>query len=249
VKEAPLLEHLEELRRRILWSALIWLLMAAVAWEVRIRLLDLLERPLQAYALAHKLALDQLLVFHNLLDPLITSLKIAGFGGLLLALPFTGYQLWAFIAPGLYPHERRMAIPFLLGAGFSFTLGALFAYYVVLPVAVPILVSFLGNAARPLLSIGNYVGWVLTFMAGMGVLFEMPVVSYLLAALGLLSSQFLIRNWRVAVLLLVILAAVITPTADVVSLTLVSLPLLALFALSIGVTWLVERRRKQRIPA
>lgn len=145
MKEAPLLEHLEELRRRILWSALIWLLMAAVAWEVRIRLLDLLERPLQAYALAHKLALDQLLVFHNLLDPLITSLKIAGFGGLLLALPFTGYQLWAFIAPGLYPHERRMAIPFLLGAGFSFTLGALFAYYVVLPVAVPILVSFLGD--------------------------------------------------------------------------------------------------------
>ena len=170
---------------------------------------------------------------------------MAAFGGLVLALPFIVYQVWAFIAPGLYEHEKRLAVPFLLGAGFSFALGALFAYYAFLPFAVPFLLGFLGDVVTPQISIGRYMGQILMMLTVMGVVFEMPVVSYLLARLGILTSSFLARNWRIAVVLLLTLAAVITPTVDVVSLFIVSGPLLVLYWVSVLVARLAERQRPQ----
>jgi sec-independent protein translocase protein TatC len=168
---------------------------------------------------------------------------------LALALPFIVYQIWAFIAPGLYPHERRLAIPFILGAGFSFALGAVFAYFVLLPFAVPFLLGFLGDVVTPQISIGMYMGQVVTFLALMGILFEMPVVSYLLAKLGMLSSRFLINNWRIAVVLLITLAALITPTVDVVNLSLVSIPLMVLYGISILLVKWAERGRPKEAEA
>jgi len=136
-------------------------------------------------------------------------------------------------------------VPFLLGAGFSFALGALFAYYAFLPFAVPFLLGFLGDVVTPQISIGRYMGQILMMLTVMGVVFEMPVVSYLLARLGILTSSFLARNWRIAVVLLLTLAAVITPTVDVVSLFIVSGPLLVLYWVSVLVARLAERQRPQ----
>jgi sec-independent protein translocase protein TatC len=183
------------------------------------------------------------LIVLDITEPFLVSLKVAAFGGLVLALPFIVYQVWAFIAPGLYEHEKRLAVPFLLGAGFSFALGALFAYYAFLPFAVPFLLGFLGDVVTPQISIGRYMGQILMMLTVMGVVFEMPVVSYLLARLGILSSAFLARNWRIAVVLLLSLAALITPTVDVVSLSIVTIPLLVLYWISVLVARVAERAR------
>jgi len=215
LKEAPLVEHLEELRARILWSLVAWVVGTGVAWSFRVQLLEWLKRPLDLAAQQNHIQVN--LIVLDITEPFLVSLQVAAFGGLVLALPFIVYQVWAFIAPGLYEHEKRLAVPFLLGAGFSFALGALFAYYGFLPFAIPFLLGFLGEVITPQISIGRYMGQVLMMMGVMGLVFEMPVVSYLLARLGILSSAFLARNWRIAVVLLLSLAALITPTVDVVA--------------------------------
>ena len=217
MKEAPLVEHLEELRARILWSLLAWAVGTGVAWTFRVQLLEWLKRPLDLAAKAHGIQVN--LIVLDITEPFLVSLKVAAFGGLVLALPFIVYQVWAFIAPGLYEHEKRLAVPFLLG--------------------------FLGDVVTPQISIGRYMGQILMMLTVMGVVFEMPVVSYLLARLGILTSSFLARNWRIAVVLLLTLAAVITPTVDVVSLFIVSGPLLVLYWVSVLVARLAERQRPQ----
>lgn len=241
MKEAPLVEHLEELRSRILWSLLTWVVGTGVAWSFRVQLLEWLKRPLDLAAQQNHIQVN--LIVLDITEPFLVSLKVAAFGGLVLALPFIVYQVWAFIAPGLYEHEKRLAVPFLLGAGFSFALGALFAYYGFLPFAIPFLLGFLGEVITPQISIGRYIGQVLMMMGVMGLVFEMPVVSYLLARLGILSSTFLARNWRIAVVLLLTLAALITPTVDVVSLAIVTGPLLVIYWISVLVARVAERAR------
>lgn len=247
MKEAPLVEHLEELRSRLLWSILAWAVATGVAWSFRVQLLGWLKHPLDLAAKQNGIQVN--LIVLDITEPFLVSLKVAAFGGLILALPFIVYQIWAFIAPGLYEHEKRLAVPFLLGVGFSFALGALFAYYGFLPFAIPYLLGFLGGVVTPQISIGRYMGQVLMMMAVMGLVFEMPVVSYLLARLGILSSNFLARNWRIAVVLLLTLAAIITPTVDVVSLAIVSLPLLVLYWISVLVARLAERQRPKEAEA
>ncbi|WP_337870473.1 twin-arginine translocase subunit TatC [Meiothermus sp.] len=247
MREAPLMEHLEELRNRLIWAIVAWGVMTAVAFTFRVQILEALRRPLDAYNASASLKAE--LIVLNITEPFLTAFKVAAFGGLALALPFIVYQIWAFIAPGLYAHERRLAIPFLLGAGFSFGLGAVFAYFVLLPFAVPFLLGFLGDVVTPQISIGMYMGQILTFLGLMGILFEMPVVSYLLARLGFITSRFLINNWRIAVVLLVSLAALITPTVDVVNLSLVSVPLMVLYGISILLVRWAERSRPKEVEA
>ncbi len=247
MREAPLMEHLEELRNRLIWSIVAWGLMTTVAFTFRVQILEALRRPLDAYNASASLKAE--LIVLNITEPFLTAFKVAAFGGLALALPFIVYQIWAFIAPGLYAHERRLAIPFLLGAGFSFGLGAVFAYFVLLPFAVPFLLGFLGDVVTPQISIGMYMGQILTFLGLMGILFEMPVVSYLLARLGFITSRFLINNWRIAVVLLITLAALITPTVDVVNLSLVSVPLMVLYGISILLVKWAERSRPKEVEA
>ncbi|MFN3180213.1 MAG: twin-arginine translocase subunit TatC, partial [Thermus sp.] len=177
MKEAPLVEHLEELRARILWSLVAWVVGTGVAWSFRVQLLEWLKRPLDLAAKQNSIQVN--LIVLDITEPFLVSLKVAAFGGLVLALPFIVYQVWAFIAPGLYEHEKRLAAPFLLGAGFSFAAGALFAYYGFLPFAIPFLLGFLGEVITPQISIGRYMGQVLMMMGVMGLVFEMPVGSYL----------------------------------------------------------------------
>jgi sec-independent protein translocase protein TatC len=245
MREAPLIEHLEELRSRIIWSLVAWGITTSLAFTFRVQLLDWLKKPLDVFNATSNIKAE--LIVLNITEPFLTAFKVAAFGGLAFALPFIVYQIWAFIAPGLYDHERRLAVPFLLGAGFSFAAGAVFSYFVLLPFAVPFLLGFLGDVVTPQISIGMYMGQVLTFMGLMGLLFEMPVVSYLLARLGFLTSRFLISNWRIAIVLLITLAAVITPTVDVVNLSLVALPLLLLYWISIFLVKWAERSRPKEI--
>jgi len=239
VQEAPLVEHLEELRARIIRALLAWMVGMGIAWTFRVQLLAILKYPLDVATQTRGIPAQ--LYQQTITEGFIVSLKIAAFGGLILAMPFIVYQVWAFIAPGLYPHERRLAVPFILGAGFSFAVGVVFSYYVLLPFAVPFLLGFLGEQVVPLLTIDKYMSQVLMYMTVVGLMFELPVLSYLFTKLGLLNWQFLSKNRRIAIIVIVTLAAVITPTADPFNLALLSVPLLLLYELSIWVSRVAGR--------
>ncbi len=228
-----LFDHLDELRKRLFIAIGAWLVAASVAFSFRFALLDWLKAPLPDGMTLH--------TFH-LMEPLTVSISIAAFFGIVLAAPIVGGQLWGFVAPGLYPTERKWAIPFILLTALAFGAGVLFARYIALPLTIPIITGFLGDEAIMLLSTASYISTLLLFMGVFGLVFETPVLAFLLAKLGLIEADILVRYRRHAIVILVALAAAITPTIDPVSLAIVAAPLLLLYEVSIWVIRLVRRR-------
>ena len=227
-----LIEHFEELRKRLFIALLAWLVGSGVAFAVRFTILDWLKEPLPP---------SMTLNFFAVLEPFTVSMQISAFFGLVLAAPVVLGQVWGFLAPGLYQEERRYAVPFILFSALAFLAGVAFAYYVVLPFTIPILLAFLGNEAQGLLSIGRYISTLLMLMGMFGLMFEMPVLGFLLAKTGLLRYEFLRRNRRWAVVVGLAAAAIITPTGDPFNLALVGVPLIVLFELTILVVRVSQR--------
>ena len=228
-----LIEHFEELRTRLFIAITSWVVAASVAFYFQDRLLDWLKAPLPG-----NLTLNAF----QLLEPFLVSMQIAAFFGLVLAAPVIVGQVWGFIAPGLYPDERRWAVPFVLFTALAFAGGVLFSYYVVLPFALPIILGFLSGEIDLILSIGDYISKIILYMAVFGFIFEMPVISFLLARLGMLYAPMLRQYRRYAIVGGCILAAVITPTADPFNFALVAVPLVILYEVSIFVVRLSQRK-------
>lgn len=229
-----LIEHFEELRTRLFIALGAWVVGSGVAFAVRDALLAWLKEPLPTG--------DQVTVITSqLLEPLLVAMQISAFAGLLMASPIVLGQVWGFIAPGLYPEERRWAVPFVVLSVFAFVGGTLFARYVVLPLALPILLGFLPGTTT-LLSIGDYVSKMLLYMSVFGLLFTMPVAGFLTARLGLVRAPQLVRFRRWAIVGGAVLAAVITPTADPFNFALVAVPLVVLYEITILVVRLSQRR-------
>ena len=219
---------------------------SGVAFAFRGRLLDWLTEPLSGLESISVTSLQ-------LLEPFLVTMQVAAFGGLILASPILIGQVWGFIAPGLYPEERRWAIPFVLFSVVAFGGGTVFARYVVLPLALPIIVGFLPGVDA-LVQIGDYVSKVLSYMLAFGLLFTMPVAGFLLARLGLVRAPFLIAQRRWAIIIGLVLAAAITPTADPINFALVALPLVILYEATIVVVRLSQRKddyaaRRDREPS
>jgi sec-independent protein translocase protein TatC len=228
-----LIEHFEELRKRLFIALGAWIVGAGVAFAFRARLLDWLEEPLPA---------NLTLAAFGVLEPFVVSMQLASFFGLVLAAPIIGGQVWGFVAPGLYPEERRWATPFILLTVVAFTGGVLFGRYVVLPFSIPIIVGFLGSEISVLPSVGDYVSKVVLIMAVFGLIFEMPVVGFLLARLGIVRHDMLARHRRWAMVGGLLLAAVITPTADPFNFALVAVPLVVLYEVTILVVRVSQRK-------
>lgn len=228
-----LIDHFAELRTRLFVSLGVWVVAAGVAFAFRFRLLEWLKAPLPA---------SMTLNYFSILEPFVASMQIASFFGLVLAAPVIVSQIWAFIAPGLYPEERRYAVPFILFTALAFAVGVAFAYYVVLPLTLPILLAFLGSEAQGLLSIGRYISFLLLLMGVFGIMFEMPVLGYLLARIGILRAAVMTRYRRWSIVAGLVLAAVITPTADPFNFALVAVPLVVLYELTILVVRLSQRK-------
>lgn len=244
--EAPLFDHLEELRTRLILSVVFLAIGAGVAWFFRTDLLEWLKRPLTFSELYNAGKLQ--LVSQQLTDQLIISLLISLWGGLAITLPLILHQVWLFVAPGLYPEERRWAAPFVLGAGLSFLLGAAFCYFVVLPQMVPFLVDFLGGAVSGVYPIGSYVSQVVTFMVAFGLIFELPMLSFVLTKIGIVNAGMMSRLRRPAIIVILIVAAVITPTQDPINLMLVAVPIYLLYEIGIVVSRLAAPRERA-VPA
>lgn len=228
-----LIDHFAELRTRLFIALGAWVVGAGAAFYFRTTLLEWLQAPLPE---------SITLTAFSILEPFTVSMQISAFFGLALASPIIMSQLWGFIAPGLYPEERRWAVPFVLFTVLAFALGIVFAYYVVLPLALPIIVGFLAGEVAVMPGIGDYISKILLYMAVFGIIFEMPIVSFLLARLGIVQAAMLRQYRRYAIVIGCILAAVITPTADPFNFALVAVPLVILYEISIVVVRVSQRR-------
>lgn len=239
----PFLDHLEELRWRILWS-MIALLAAALFgfWLVtEFDVLGLLVRPIQPYVGDGKLK------YLSPMDPFFVTLKLALVVGILLAFPIIAYQVWSFVSPALTKQERRAIIPSLYLGLVLFVLGMALAYFAALPVTLQFVMGFQTETLEQNITIGPYMGFIVRLLLGFGLVFELPVVILVLAILGLVSSDMLRSKRRYAIVIITIVASLITP-GDVVLLTVfLMIPLILLYEMSIGLTRIVERRRERAL--
>lgn len=233
-----LMEHLDELRRRIIHSAGYLAAGFVVAWIFRVRLLNFLQAPL--------LHIGKNLVFTHPMDPLNLYLQVALLGGAILASPFILYQVWLFIAPGLYQTEKRFVIPFMAATVGLFLGGAAFGYYFVLPGAIKILILGFGRDFTPMVTIEDYSGFFLSVILGLGISFELPILIFFLAMFGIVSPKFLWKNIRYAILIVFLVAAVICPSPDPWTMCVYAVPMLALYMIGIAVAWYVHPSRRKR---
>jgi sec-independent protein translocase protein TatC len=238
----PFLAHLEELRRRIIFSILGILVGFLLCWSFADRLFGLMQQPI-IQALRHH-GIGGGLVYLNPTEPFNLYLMVALVLGLFAASPFVFYQLWLFIAPGLYRAEKRYVLPFLISTVGLFLAGGLFGYKMVYPASLDFLIGY-GERFQPMITIGEYTKLFATVILGFGLMFEMPILVFFLALMRVITAGWMWRNLRYSILVIFVVAAVITPTADILNMCLFAAPMVALYAISIGVAWLVRSPRNQ----
>ena len=239
-----LLEHLQELRKRVIHSVVYVVIGFFVAYGFHEKIAAFMMAPIvRALAVHH---MDTRLGYLNPVDPFNFFLKISLFGGIILASPFVLYQVWLFIAPGLYKTERRYIVPFMAATVGLFLGGALFGYIYVFPGALEFLIGF-GEQFKPLVTIEEYESLFYTVILGLGVIFELPILVFFLALFGIVSSKFLLKNIRYAILIIFIVAAIITPTPDILTMCIFAAPMVCLYFISVMVAHLVhpDRRKKK----
>jgi len=237
---APLLEHLLELRRRLLWS----IGALAIAFAVCLYF----ARPIFSFLVQPLVQAGQgKIIYTQIFEAFFVEIKVAFFAAMMAAFPVIANQLWQFLAPGLYRNEKRALLPFLWATPVLFLMGASLAYYVAIPVALHFLLGFQGNLGgiqqEALPAVGNYLSFVMQFLFGFGLAFLLPVLLMLLERVGIVTRKQLISSRRYAIVGAFAIAAVLTPP-DIGSQLLLAIPLMILYELAIIGIWFTERRRK-----
>jgi sec-independent protein translocase protein TatC len=247
--KAPLLDHLTELRRRLLRSIVALAIGFAVAFYFASDIFRFLAQP---YVDAVGASAESRLIYTKLYEAFFTEVKVALFAAFLFAFPVIANQIWAFVAPGLYRHEKRAFLPFLIATPVLFTMGAALAYYFVMPTAFRFFLGYqqtsgtLSVSALP--AIGDYLSLVMNFIFAFGVSFLLPVLLMLLERAGIVTRAQLKAGRRYAIVAAFVVAAVITPP-DVISQLMLAIPLVILYELALFGIWLTERRRGKTLVA
>lgn len=236
-------DHLEELRRRIFYSLIAIAAGMAVSWAYADNIYAGLARPLTT--VLRELKLPDKLVYTNPTGPFNLYIKLAMIAGLFLSSPYLVYQAWAFIAPGLYRHEKKYALPFILFCSTLFLSGGAFAYFIAFPAALRFLLGF-GSQFQPFITVDEYFSLASTIILGLAIVFELPVLILFLTLLRIVTPGFLLRNFRYAFLIIIIIAAAVTPTSDIVNMMIFAAPLLGLYFLGVGLSYLVLRARRSK---
>jgi sec-independent protein translocase protein TatC len=236
-----LIQHLEELRKRILWSLAFTALAFFFCWDKHVEIYDFFEKPIKAI-----LPPGAKLVFMGITDPFILYFKVSALIAVFLSSPFILYQLWRFISPGLYRRERRYVLPFIFFGTLFFLSGGAFAYKIAFPFAADFLLK-MGSKFQPMLTIDRYFGLEISIILGLGLMFELPIVIFTICEIGLVTPLFLIKHFRYAVLIIFIISAILTPTPDVFNMCVFATPTLALYLLGVGAAALSQLRRRRRL--
>jgi len=234
--------HIAELRSRLIKIVIIYFIFFLIAFIFWKDIFAWMSAPLLE---ALKMEKNSHIIFTGLAEPFFTAVKISLFAGFFFSLPFILYQVWAFVAPGLYEHEKKLIIPFVFWGTIMFILGAAFAYYIVFPVGFKVLVTFGGSEFTAMPRISEYVSFFGKLMLGFGIAFEMPVVTYFLAKLGLVTDKTLKDFARYAIVVIFIVAAVLTPP-DLFSQLAMALPLLILYGVSILIAKMVNPEKEEK---
>lgn len=232
------LEHLEELRVRLVHSLLALVVGFGAAWGFHERIFRFLTQPLRdAFP-------DVKFIYTSPAEALLLYMKMAFFVGIFLVAPYILYQVWAFIAPGLYAHEKKYAVPFIAAGTFFFLSGGAFGHYYLFPMTFKFLLEFSGPDMQFLPKVDEYYSFYSWFLLGLGLVFQLPVVIFVLSRIGLVTPRFLMRQFKYAVLGAFIISAVITPSADVVIQSMLALPMIGLYLLGVLVAWVFGRPRQ-----
>jgi sec-independent protein translocase protein TatC len=233
-KEMSFLEHLGELRSVIIQSLVVLLVVSIVCWFFSGRILELL---------LEDLPLDSL-YFHSPIEAFMVRMKISFVLGAMITFPFILFKIWSFVAPGLFENERRKIYPFMIVSSILFYTGVLFCYIVLIPVVLKFLLGFATEHLNPLLSVNSYFAFVARLCFSFGIVFQIPVIVLILSAIGIVTPNFLLRQWRYAVVLIFFVAAVMTPP-DVVSQLMMALPVLFLYIGSVLVAYFTVKKQKR----
>jgi sec-independent protein translocase protein TatC len=237
-------EHLIELRKRIINSLVSVVIGAVIGWIVAPRFVNWIVKPMtDALKAAH---LEPKLVYSHPAGLLNLLITLSIYLGIVIASPWILYQIWLFVAPALYKHERSAITGFLFSTVFLFLAGIAFGYFVSLPYVLRFLISFQGPVV-PLINIDEYFDLILLVLLGLGLVFELPVLIFFLSLFGIVTPKFLMKNFRYAILVIAILAAVLTPTPDATTMLVFMAVLTALYFVGVAVSWVVVRRRDRRL--
>jgi sec-independent protein translocase protein TatC len=239
-KKLPLTSHLQELRKRLIHSFIAIGVGFFVCYALKESLFDILATPLM-----NVMPKGGSLIFTSVAEAFFTYMKIAFIAGIILTSPFILYQVWAFVAPGLYQKEKRYVIPFVLGGSVFFAIGVLFGYYVAIPVGFRFLLGYATDFIKPMPSMKEYLSFTIKFLLVFGLVFEFPVVLVLLSKIGIIDAKMLARQRKYAILLIFIFAAAVTPSPDLISQLLMALPLMGLYELSILLSKLIRKKPAQ----
>jgi len=232
-----ILSHVEELRKVIIISLIAIVIASIISFAFIEQIMAVLTKPLAEQGIN--------LVVTALTEGIFTKFKVALIAGTILASPVILWQIWQFIVPTLYPHEKKYLSRLIPISVILFVAGVVFAYTTVFPVAVYILVQ-LGSEFEPMFTIGKYLSFTLTFLIPFGLIFEFPLVIYFLTSIGVVTPEWLIRNRRYAIVITVILAAVLTPGPDPLSQMIMALPMAVLYEVGILVSKVVAKKKRKR---
>tara|TARA_Y100001978_G_scaffold192319_1_gene197272 strand:- start:785 stop:1546 length:762 start_codon:yes stop_codon:yes gene_type:complete len=230
-------EHLEELRQRILnsiFSVLICIFFSFLAIKPLIRFLEIPAKNIRLLQLSPG-------------EFLFVAIKVAGYSGLIISLPYIFYQIVLFISPGLTDKEKKLILPALLGSGILFFIGLLFSWWILVPAAIGFFIKFGADIVEPIWSIERYFDFVLLLMSSTAIAFQLPILQFILGSLGIISTEKMISNWRLVVLSAAILSAVITPSTDPLTMSLLTSSIVFLFFLGTGLTFLSESLRAKTL--
>jgi sec-independent protein translocase protein TatC len=255
-QKMSLIEHLSELRKRIVVCLVALLIAFLIAFNFSDYIFELLMFPLNyspQFSLKEGLIFvpDQKLqntklIFLGPAEAFWMNMKIALVSGFILIIPIVFYQLWKFISPGLYNHEKKYIIPFVLSASGLFLVGVTFCYLIVLPFAMSFLLNYkVGDFLMPMLSVGLYIDFLLKFLLAFGFVFELPILIVITTRMGLITPQTLKKYRKLAVVLAFVVAAIITPTPDAFNQTLMAVPMIILYELGIWVSIILNKKKGQ----
>lgn len=238
--EMTFLEHLEDLRTRLFRAFLSIFIAVIPAYAFSKEIFRFLSRPLTQF-----LPEGEQLAFRTLTEPFMLYIKVSFLAALFAVSPYVFYQLWKFIAPGLYQKEKKYVVPFVLFTSVFFIGGAAFAYYIAYPFACRFFLQ-LGSDFKAVITVNDFFSLTVKLLLGIGLVFELPVLILFLSRMGLVTSKWMVRKFKYAVLVIFIIAAIITPTPDVISQSILAVPMLALYCLGIVVAFFFGKERKGR---